>query len=122
HRIDRITRFVLDDAVSAVKSFRRVEPDFKVSVNISAQLLRYPGLLAMILDSLDEHCMAPDCLVLEITETDRLDRSSKTFEMTKRLVSAGLELSIADFGTGNATIDYLRFLPATEVKIDKLFI
>lgn len=122
HRIDRITRFVLDDAVSAVKSFRRLEPDFKVSVNISAQLLRYPGLLAMILDSLDEHCMAPDCLVLEITETDRLDRSSKTFEMMKRLVGAGLELSIDDFGTGNATIDYLRFLPATEVKIDKLFI
>lgn len=122
HRIDRITRFVLDNAVSAAKAFRRVQPDFSVSVNISAQLLRYPGLLAMILDALDEHCMGPDCLVLEITETDRLDRSSKTFEMMQHLVRAGLELSIDDFGTGNATIDYLRFLPASEVKIDKLFI
>ena len=76
----------------------------------------------MILDALDKRSMTPDCLVLEITETDRLDRSSKTFEMMERLVAAGLELSIDDFGTGNATIDYLRFLPAAEVKIDKLFI
>jgi len=31
-------------------------------------------------------------------------------------------VSIDDFGTGNATIDYLRYLPASEVKIDKVFI
>jgi len=60
--------------------------------------------------------------VLEITETDRLDRSSKTYEMLDRLVSLGMMLSIDDFGTGNATIDYLRYVPAQEVKIDKLFV
>jgi len=38
------------------------------------------------------------------------------------LVAAGLRISIDDFGTGNATIDYLRYLPASEVKIDKVFI
>jgi EAL domain-containing protein (putative c-di-GMP-specific phosphodiesterase class I) len=37
-------------------------------------------------------------------------------------VTAGLELSIDDFGTGNATIDYMRFLPAAEIKIDKMFV
>jgi len=38
------------------------------------------------------------------------------------LVATGLRVSIDDFGTGNATIDYLRYLPASEVKIDKVFI
>jgi EAL domain-containing protein (putative c-di-GMP-specific phosphodiesterase class I) len=42
--------------------------------------------------------------------------------MLQRLVQSGLRLSIDDFGTGNATIDYLRYLPASEVKIDKSFI
>lgn len=42
--------------------------------------------------------------------------------MLQRLVRSGLRLSIDDFGTGNATIDYLRYLPATEVKIDKVFV
>jgi EAL domain-containing protein (putative c-di-GMP-specific phosphodiesterase class I) len=42
--------------------------------------------------------------------------------MLQRLVQSGLRLSIDDFGTGNATIDYLRYLPASEVKIDKTFV
>ncbi|MCB2064055.1 MAG: EAL domain-containing protein [Novosphingobium sp.] len=122
HRIDRITRFVLGEAVRTVRDIRSIVPDFTVSVNISAQLLRFAGLPDMIHEALSAERMSPDCLILEITETDRLDRSSKTFAMMENLVAAGFELSIDDFGTGNATIDYLRFLPATEVKIDKVFV
>lgn len=122
HRIDRITRFVLGEAVRTVRDIRSIIPDFTVSVNISAQLLRFAGLPDMVQDALRAENMPPDCLVLEITETDRLDRSSKTFAMMENLVTAGFELSIDDFGTGNATIDYLRFLPASEVKIDKVFV
>ena len=122
HRIDRITRFVLGEAIRTVRDVRSIIPDFTISVNISAQLLRFAGLTDMILDALRAENMPPDCLVLEITETDRLDRSSKTYAMMESLVAAGLELSIDDFGTGNATIDYMRFLPAVEIKIDKMFI
>jgi diguanylate cyclase len=122
HRIDRITRFVLAEAVRTAREMRAHIPDFKMSVNISAQLLRYAGLPDMIAEALRAQQMPPECLVLEITETDRLDRSSGTHAMMQRLVAAGHELSIDDFGTGNATIDYLRFLPAVEVKIDKVFI
>lgn len=122
HRIERITRFVLDKAIRAAASLVRDGHEFSVSVNISAQLLRNPRLPKMILDALVAHDLAPEYLILEITETDKLDRSSKTVEMMESLVRAGLRISIDDFGTGNATIDYLRYLPAAEVKIDKIFI
>ncbi|GGZ08427.1 EAL domain-containing protein [Novosphingobium colocasiae] len=122
HRIERITRFVLDEAVGSAVKLRRLGFDLIVSVNISAQLLRNPGLPEMIRASLQTHGLAPANLMLEITETDRLDRSSRTFRMLQSLVEMGLKLSIDDFGTGNATIDYLRYLPAGEVKIDKVFI
>lgn len=122
HRIERITRFVLNEAVKSAVSLYRAGHDFTVSVNISAQLLRNPELPEMILEVLEAHKLPPNRLVLEITETDRLDRSSKTYEMLDRLVSLGMMLSIDDFGTGNATIDYLRYVPAQEVKIDKLFV
>lgn len=122
HRIERITRFVINDAVRAAVELRRQGLALAMSVNISAQLLRNPGLPSMILDILELHGLEPEMLILEITETDRLDRSSRTFQMLQKLVQAGLRLSIDDFGTGNATIDYLRYLPATEVKIDKVFI
>ena len=122
HRIERITRFVVDEAVSSAVKLRRLGFDLTVSVNISAQLLRNPGLPEMIRASLQTHGLSPANLMLEITETDRLDRSSRTFRMLQSLVEMGLKLSIDDFGTGNATIDYLRYLPAGEVKIDKVFI
>lgn len=122
HRIERITRFVINDAARAAVDLAHRGHDLSVSVNISAQLLRNPGLPGMISDILDAHGLSPDKLILEITETDRLDRSSRTFQMLQRLVRSGLRLSIDDFGTGNATIDYLRYLPATEVKIDKVFV
>jgi EAL domain-containing protein (putative c-di-GMP-specific phosphodiesterase class I) len=96
--------------------------DFSISVNISAQLLRNPKLPRMVMDALAAHDLAPEHLILEVTETDRLDRSTKTREMMEALTAAGLRISIDDFGTGNATIDYLRYLPASEVKIDKVFI
>ena len=122
HRIERITRFVLDDAVKSAVELARLGLDITMSVNISAQLLRNADLPALISQALTLHGLSPDRLILEITETDRLDRSSRTFQMLQRLVQMGLRLSIDDFGTGNATIDYLRYLPATEVKIDKVFV
>jgi EAL domain-containing protein (putative c-di-GMP-specific phosphodiesterase class I) len=122
HRIERITRFVINDAVRVAVELDRHGYELTMSVNISAQLLRNPGLPGMISEILAAHGLSPNRLILEITETDRLDRSSRTFQMLQRLVQSGLRLSIDDFGTGNATIDYLRYLPASEVKIDKTFI
>ena len=122
HRIERITRFVLDKAVRAAATLVRSGHEFTISVNISAQLLRNPRLPRMITDALSAHELDARHLILEITETDRLDRSAKTVKMMEDLVNAGLRISIDDFGTGNATIDYLRYLPAAEVKIDKVFI
>jgi len=122
HRIERITRFVINDAVRSAVALARLDHDLTISVNISAQLLRNPGLPGMISEILAAHRLAPEKLILEITETDRLDRSSRTFQMLRQLVDMGMKLSIDDFGTGNATIDYLRYLPAQEVKIDKTFV
>lgn len=122
HRIERITRFVINDAVRSLVALRRLGHDLTMSVNVSAQLLRNPGLPGMIAEILAAHRLEPERLILEITETDRLERSSRTFQMLHELVDSGLNLSIDDFGTGNATIEYLRYLPASEVKIDKTFV
>ncbi|WP_242405025.1 EAL domain-containing protein [Novosphingobium sp. MBES04] len=122
HRIERITRFVVDDAVRCGVEMMREGLDISMSVNISAQLLRNPILPTMISDILALHGLPADRLILEITETDKLDRSSRTYQMLQRLVQSGLRLSIDDFGTGNATLDYLRYLPASEVKIDRSFV
>ena len=39
-----------------------------------------------------------------------------------KLVSSGVTLSIDDYGTGNSTLEYMRNIPAGELKIDRTFI
>ncbi len=40
-------------------------------------------------------------------------------ELLRALRASGVEVSIDDFGTGNASIAYLTTLPANEIKIDR---
>jgi EAL domain-containing protein (putative c-di-GMP-specific phosphodiesterase class I) len=40
----------------------------------------------------------------------------------QRLADLGVQLSIDDYGTGFSTLDYLKRIPASELKIDRSFI
>jgi diguanylate cyclase len=121
-RIEHLTQFVLGEATAAAARLIAAGQRFSVSVNISAQLLESDSLIDMVQTALETSGLEPGSLILEITETGQLDRSGRGVAMMQRLVAAGLQLSIDDFGTGKATIDYLRILPASEVKIDKSFV
>lgn len=39
-----------------------------------------------------------------------------------RIVSAGIQVSVDDFGTGHSSLAHLRNLPTQEVKIDRSFV
>jgi len=61
-------------------------------------------------------------VTLEITETGELLSVPGSIATMQRLVATGVKLSIDDYGTGNATLEYLARLPSHEVKIDRTFI
>ena len=42
--------------------------------------------------------------------------------MLKRLQQTGVKISIDDYGSGKSTLDYLKKVPAAEIKIDQSFI
>jgi EAL domain-containing protein (putative c-di-GMP-specific phosphodiesterase class I) len=78
---------------------------------------------AAIVDTiLRKHNFPASKLILEITETGKLDRNGSGIAMMRSLVEHGIRVSIDDYGTGNATLDYLKILPSHEVKIDKQFV
>jgi diguanylate cyclase len=122
NRIDKLTAFVLDQALGDANIFRSLEPGFAISVNVSAQLLEMPTLLGMVTTALQKHNFPPENLVLEITETAHLARNRIAISMMEDLRAAGVRLSVDDYGTGNATMDYLKLVPSDEVKIDKIFV
>jgi len=94
----------------------------RMSINISASELASPGHWRTLRDDCDEFEVAPERIVLEVTETSALAGNPETLHGLARLRNEGFHLAIDDFGTGHSTAARLAELPFGEVKIDTRFI
>jgi len=66
--------------------------------------------------------MPPGYVVIEVTETALMADPVKPLEVLTRLRLKGVMLSIDDFGTGYATMEMLKQVPFSELKIDRGFV
>jgi EAL domain-containing protein (putative c-di-GMP-specific phosphodiesterase class I) len=121
-RIGKLTDFVLDKAVSAAAAINKRGGDFDIAVNLSARLLGDKGFTLRLSALLARHGLAPNHLTLELTETAALTGSGDGLDMIARLRDLGINIAIDDYGTGLSTLDYLKKIPANEIKIDQSFV
>jgi EAL domain-containing protein (putative c-di-GMP-specific phosphodiesterase class I)/CHASE2 domain-containing sensor protein len=121
-RIDRLTAYVLEDALAVAKRAQEIAPDFKVAVNLSPSLLRTMDILETVVSLLAKYSVDPRNLILEVTETLEFGGSEVPVDVMNAIRAKGIGLSIDDYGTGHSTLDYVRKIPATEVKIDRCFV
>ncbi|MBV9528374.1 EAL domain-containing protein [Sphingomonas sp.] len=121
-RITKLTDFVLETAVGAAASINRRGTPFDIAVNLSARLLSDKGLILRVSALLARHGLAPSRLTLELTETAALTGSGEGLEMIAKLRELGVGISIDDYGTGLSTLEYLKKVPANEIKIDQSFV
>ncbi len=97
-------------------------PPWWMTVNVSARQLVQPDLVTEVRQVLDETGLAPDRLILEITETSLLSDADVVLSRLHELRERGIRLALDDFGTGYASLDYLRRLPVEVLKIDRIFV
>jgi EAL domain-containing protein (putative c-di-GMP-specific phosphodiesterase class I)/CHASE2 domain-containing sensor protein len=121
-RIGKLTDFVLEKAVAAAASLNKRCSEFGIAVNLSARLLSDKGFTLRVSALLARHRLAPEHLTLELTETAALAGSGEGLEMIASLRELGIRISIDDYGTGLSTLDYLKKIPANEIKIDQSFV
>jgi EAL domain-containing protein (putative c-di-GMP-specific phosphodiesterase class I)/CHASE2 domain-containing sensor protein len=121
-RIDRLTYFVLDSALAAAVTVQQRDPRFTMAVNLSVLLLSSDTLVPTVEALLRKHQVPPKLLTLEVTETSTLGSAADQIANLQRLSDMGIQLSIDDYGTGFSTLEYLRRIPASEIKIDRSFI
>ena len=121
-RIGKLTDFVLEKAIGAVAEINKRDQDFEIAVNLSARLLSDKGFTLRVAALLARHSLEPHHLTLELTETAALADSGESLEMITRLRELGVRISIDDYGTGLSTLDYLKKIPANEIKIDQSFV
>ncbi|WP_300974551.1 EAL domain-containing protein [Sphingomonas sp. LHG3406-1] len=121
-RIAKLTDFVLDRAIGAAAAINRRGVDFQVAVNLSARLLSDRDLLGRIERMLDAHGLHASKLTLELTETATLQDAESGLATLDALRRKGVRVAIDDYGTGLSTLDYLKKIPANEIKIDQSFV
>ena len=94
----------------------------QVSVNLSPLNLGQPSLVTTVTRVLSDTGLAPQRLILELTEGLLLERSNTVRNALLGLKDLGVELWIDDFGAGHANLSYLQRLTCNVVKIDRGFL
>jgi diguanylate cyclase (GGDEF)-like protein/PAS domain S-box-containing protein len=116
-------RLVLGDACARCKAWSDAGwPDLAVAVNISARQFAQPGLLQAVRDVLRDTGLAPDRLVLELTESVVMADPAGAHAVLTDVSALGVRLSLDDFGTGYSSLEYLRRFPFDTLKIDRSFV
>jgi diguanylate cyclase len=120
-RIGKLTDFILEQAIIVAAEVNRKQK-FGMAVNLSARLLSDKGLVLRLRAMLARHKLPPEALTLELTETAELASSGPALDMLNALRDLGVTISIDDYGTGLSTLEYLKKIPASEIKIDQSFV
>lgn len=121
-RIDALTYWVLELAITAALTLNARGPRFQMSINLSAQMVDKPDLVANLSEIVRRRGIDPTLLTVEITETSSVRNRPAACQNLTRLREMGFRLSIDDFGTGEASLAYLADLPSDELKIDRRFV
>lgn len=118
-RILDIDRWVLGEVLQQLAS----NPDMpSIAINLSGRSLSEPNLPQHIGDALREAGIAPNRLIVEITETAAVSDLHDAQRMIEALRQLGCGVCLDDFGVGFASFAYLKHLHVDTIKIDGLFI
>ena len=121
--IDKITDWVIENSLKVATEFRKLEPDLKVAVNVSASEFSSHGdLFSRVTGALAKSGLPAEALEIEMTETALLSNPEHAKSLINQFSAVGVSLAIDDFGTGYASLSYLIQLPINTIKIDKSFV
>lgn len=93
-----------------------------VHVNLSARTLAIPGLVSHVQRLLALNDLAPDRLVLEVTETAVIADIERARKVLTALRGIGVHTAVDDFGVGQSSLAQLSNLPVSSLKIDRSFV
>lgn len=122
--IDEIGNYVLEESLRQV---RRWETSLggntpAVNVNLSPHQLLDPALPDRVVAHLEQSGVAPERLILEITENAIMVDPEGAAANLHRLRRLGVRLAVDDFGTGYSSLGYLERFPIDFLKIDGSFV
>jgi len=120
--INALTSKVLEQACMQAKAWQQAGHELKVAVNVSMDNLASLDFQDVVVALAAKAGIAPNKIVLEITESQLMGDIRVSLEILTRLRLKRFHLSIDDFGTGHSSLSQLRDIPFDELKIDQGFV
>jgi EAL domain-containing protein (putative c-di-GMP-specific phosphodiesterase class I)/GGDEF domain-containing protein len=115
-----LTRWVVTQAIGDRRKLERRGVRISMHVNLSGRVVADEDFAAWLLSQVAG--LEPGALGLEITETAVIDEPEKALANLNAFAVAGMPIAIDDYGSGLSSLAYLKELPATELKIDRMFV
>ena len=122
-QIVELDRFIWEEAARLLKKWMGtpLEP-LTISVNVSPQDFEYMDVVNTFISFADTYGIDRKKLKIEITESSILSRRVKESRVIDRLVDAGFQLEIDDFGKGYSSLNTLKDINARTLKLDMAFL
>ena len=120
--ITPITWFVVERSLQQVRLWQDAGLDLDVAVNLSVRHLTDMSLPDRIAVALERWGVAPSKLIIEVTESSVMTDPKRAAGVLQQLRRIGVAVAIDDYGTGHASLTYLKRLDIDELKIDRSFI
>jgi diguanylate cyclase (GGDEF)-like protein len=118
-QVAAIDNFVLDQACADASRLALIYGrPIDVHVNVSAARLGQAGLEEAVRAALSRQNLPPSRLVIEITETHRIQDLPAAAAAAARLRALGSRIALDDFGSGFNALAQLHSLPVDIVKLD----
>lgn len=118
-----IGNWVIEKSVQTYAEWRdKYHYPLVLSLNVSAVQCKKKGFIDSILQILEKYDVSPGEIEIEVTETILIEDFDYISERLNELKSAGVRISLDDFGTGFSSLSYLKGLPIDTLKIDKTFV
>ncbi len=117
--IHEIGDYMLDEGCRCASKWDRLGLQVEVAVNVSAAQLTTSDFFERLLRNLTSLKLPPQRMIVEITESLAIADHRDAARRLDFIRSAGVAVSIDDYGSGYSSLDQLMRLPATELKMDR---
>lgn len=119
----QLGEWVITTALQQIDHWHGQDLKIPISVNISAMQLQSEHFAENLQRLLAEYPhIDPKYLELEILETSALEEIAQVSEVMQKCRQLGIHFALDDFGTGYSSLNYLKHLPARQLKIDQSFV
>jgi diguanylate cyclase len=121
--IGELSEWVLNQVCRQLADWRaRGVPVPRVAVNLSAKLFTGPELVGWVTRALAKNGLGGESLDVEITENALVENIEAACDVLRALRAAHVGVAMDDFGVGYSSLNYLRELPLSALKIDRSFL